>query len=180
MLLCLNGKRFRRARDRGFAQNPLLCPFFLLLARWFLYHQKTTTLRKKEFPMIKGSCCCQAVQFELTEKPKMVGTCHCSRCRKSGASTIAFIKKETLRWLKGKDQVASYTPSAPYKYVRCFCKVCGSSLGEILSEEANFPVAVNLFDTEVHLENGFHEFVEEKPSWYNICDGAKQHEGHPE
>jgi hypothetical protein len=35
----------------------------------------------------------------------MIGTCHCSRCRKVGASTIAFVKKEDLKWVQGKDQV---------------------------------------------------------------------------
>jgi hypothetical protein len=29
------------------------------------------------------------------------------------------------------------------------------------------------------LKNSFHEFVSEKPSWYEICDEAKQFAGHP-
>jgi len=58
-------------------------------------------LRKKhieqgELPMINGSCCCGAVKFELLTQPLMMGTCHCSRCRKVGASTIVFVKKEDL------------------------------------------------------------------------------------
>ncbi len=46
--------------------------------------------------MINGSCCCGAVKFELLTQPLMMGTCHCSRCRKVGASTIVFVKKEDL------------------------------------------------------------------------------------
>ena len=34
--------------------------------------------------MIQGSCCCGAVKFELNAVPDMMGTCHCSRCRKLG------------------------------------------------------------------------------------------------
>ncbi|XHE56732.1 GFA family protein [Phaeobacter sp. BS34] len=37
-----------------------------------------------------------------------MGTCHCSRCRKAGASTIVFVKREDLSWIEGKDQVALY------------------------------------------------------------------------
>jgi hypothetical protein len=109
----------------------------------------------------------------------MMGTCHCSRCRKVGASTIAFVRREDLHWIEGKECVALYQPEPPYKYGRCFCKVCGTSLGEILSEETSFPIAANALDTDFGLKNQFHEFTSEKPGWYEICDGAPQSEGHP-
>ncbi|MFO1107235.1 MAG: GFA family protein [Amaricoccus sp.] len=108
-----------------------------------------------------------------------MGTCHCSRCRKAGASTIVFVKRETLRWLQGKKHVARYQPDHPYKYGRCFCDICGTSLGEILSEEVSFPIAANALDADPGIRNAFHEFVSEKPAWYEICDGAPRSEGHP-
>lgn len=129
--------------------------------------------------MITGSCCCEAVKFEVLAKPSMVGTCHCSRCRKAGASTIAFVKKADLKWVHGKEHVALYQPAAPYKYGRCFCKICGTSLGEILSEEDSFPISANALDGDMDLTVQFHEFVSEKPSWYEICDDAPQSDGHP-
>ncbi|KIC19139.1 GFA family protein [Leisingera sp. ANG-DT] len=129
--------------------------------------------------MIEGSCCCGAVRFELLAQPALMGTCHCSRCRKAGASTIVFVKKKDLHWVAGKEEVALYQPAPPYKYGRCFCRICGSSLGEILSEEESFPVAANALDGALEVANSFHEFVSEKPGWYEICDGAKQSEGHP-
>ncbi|MEC8293832.1 MAG: GFA family protein, partial [Pseudomonadota bacterium] len=55
--------------------------------------------------MIAGSCCCGAVKFELSEAPKMMGTCHCTRCRKLGASAIVFVQKEHLSWVQGKENV---------------------------------------------------------------------------
>ncbi|MEP2717652.1 GFA family protein [Pseudophaeobacter sp.] len=130
--------------------------------------------------MISGSCCCGAVQFELLAKPEMLGTCHCSRCRKLGASAIVFVKKADLKWITGRENVALYQPDAPYKYGRCFCRTCGSSLGEILSQEDSFPIAANALDTAFDLQNQFHEFTSEKPHWYEICDQAPQSQGHPE
>ena len=111
--------------------------------------------------MIKGSCCCGAVTFELLAEPAIMGTCHCSRCRKAGASTIVFVKREHLKWVKGKEHVALYQPGSPYKYGRCFCKICGSSLGEILSEEDSFPIAANAIDTALDLRNQSAELVVE-------------------
>ena len=108
----------------------------------------------------------------------MMGTCHCTRCRKVGASTIVFVKREHLKWIEGRDKVQLFKPEHPYKYGRCFCQHCGTSLGEILSEEDSFPIAANAFDSELNIKNRLHEFVSEKPSWYEICDDAEQSQGH--
>lgn len=124
--------------------------------------------------MIQGSCCCGAVKFELTQDPTTMGTCHCSRCRKSGASTIVFVKKEHLVWVQGKENVALYTPDAPYKYGRCFCKTCGTSLGEILSLDDSFPISANALDTPMSVKVQFQEFEAEKPDWLDVSTGAAQ------
>lgn len=130
--------------------------------------------------MIGGSCCCGAIEFELLAEPSMMGTCHCTRCRKVGASTLVFVKKEDLKWIRGRDRVQIFAPNPPYKYRRCFCGICGTSLGEILSEEDSFPISASALDGKLGLRNRFHEFVAEKPSWYEICDRAKQFDGHPD
>jgi hypothetical protein len=96
-----------------------------------------------------------------------------------GASAIAFVKSESLKINKVRDQISTFSASSPYNYNRCFCSVCGSSLGEILSEEDSFPISANLLDDEVGLTNQFHEFVSEKPNWLVIGDAAKQFEEHP-
>ncbi|GLQ25276.1 hypothetical protein GCM10007927_00790 [Sulfitobacter pacificus] len=97
-----------------------------------------------------------------------------------GASTIVFVKREDLRWISGKESVRVFEPISPYVYGRCFCEICGTSLGEILSPKDSFPIAANALDGDIELMNQSHEFVGEKPSWYNICDDAPQNDGHPE
>ena len=129
--------------------------------------------------MITGSCCCGKIKFEVLSAPSMMGTCHCTRCRKVGASTFAFVSKESFRWIQGREYVSRYEPEPPHKYTRCFCNSCGTSLGEILSDGESFPIAANCLDDDPIVRIGFHEFVSEKPAWYEICDGAKQFTGHP-
>lgn len=129
--------------------------------------------------MIKGSCCCGAVQFELTDKPSMMGMCHCSRCRKVGASSLVFVKSDKFRITAGRDRITVYKAEPPYKYDRCFCSVCGTALGEVLSKMESFPINANCIDDEIEIENKFHEFVSEKPSWFKIGDNAKQFNRHP-
>ena len=128
---------------------------------------------------MRGSCCCGAVKFELASTPTMMATCHCSRCRKIGASTFVFVKAQDLRWLSGKEKVQCYEPVPPYKYARCFCQICGTALGEIMSDQPNFPISANTLDDDPGVRNKSHEFVADKPEWYEICDEAKQFDGHP-
>ncbi|MEG0920497.1 MAG: GFA family protein [Comamonas sp.] len=129
--------------------------------------------------MLNGSCCCGAIQFTLSSPPTMMGTCHCSRCRKLGASTFVFVKRGAFTLLAGGDAIATFKPAAPYQYNRCFCKHCGTALGEVTSTSESFPVAASCFDDELPLSNLFHEFVQEKPHWLHIGDDAQQFAGHP-
>lgn len=131
----------------------------------------TTTLR--------GSCCCGAIRFELLKPPTMMGTCHCARCRKSGASVFVLVRREDFRWICGRDLVSAYEPPPPFHYLRGFCRQCGSALGEPTSSEATFPVAANCLDDDPGVRNRFHEFVADKPAWYEIGDDAPQFPRHP-
>lgn len=130
--------------------------------------------------MISGSCCCGAIRFELSAEPSMMGMCHCSRCRKLGAGALIFIERRSLVWVQGREQVRVFEPTSPYRYRRCFCGVCGSSLGEILSEDESFPISAHLLDDDITQRIRFHEFVSEKPDWLEICDDAQRFDGHPE
>jgi hypothetical protein len=130
--------------------------------------------------MIKGSCCCGSIKFEISDVPSMMGTCHCSRCRKLGSSTIIFVKKENFKLIQGQDFIQKFLPEEPFKYVRTFCKTCGTALGEIGTESESFPVAVNCLDDDPILRNQFHVFVASKPEWYEICDSATQFQEDPE
>ena len=129
--------------------------------------------------MMRGSCCCGTVQFELTEKPTMLGMCHCSRCRKLGASALAFVSANSFQITSGRDQIGLYKAQPPYQYNRCFCAVCGTALGEVLSDLESFPINAHCLDGELDIAVKFHEFVSEKPCWLKIGDDAKQFDGHP-
>jgi len=129
--------------------------------------------------MLRGRCCCGAIEFTLAKPPTMLGTCHCSRCRKVGASTLVFVERDSFTLVSGADAIATYKAEPPYKYDRCFCSHCGTALGEITSSSESFPIAANCFDDELGIAQQFHTFVKEKPSWYDISDDAKQFWEHP-
>ena len=115
----------------------------------------------------------------MSAEPKFVGACYCSRCRKVGATPFAMVDASTFALQRGREHIVEYLPEPSFKYVRCFCGRCGTSLGEITSSEGMFPIPLNCFDEELEVEIGFHEHVATKPSWCLIPEGAKQFEGDP-
>lgn len=130
--------------------------------------------------MLHGSCCCGTVRFTVSDSPTMMATCHCTRCRKVGAATFVFVKREAFALSAGAEAIAFYRPEKGYTYTRSFCSRCGTSLGEIGGGDGDsFPIPANCFDDPLDLTVRFHEFVAEKPAWLPICDDAKQFDHHP-
>jgi hypothetical protein len=64
--------------------------------------------------MIKGSCACGGIRFEI-EAVRSMTHCHCTICRKlTGASfaTYVHVEKAKFRWLGGDKTIRRYE-SAP-------------------------------------------------------------------
>jgi len=75
--------------------------------------------------MIRGSCHCGAVRFEIDEV-RALTHCHCTNCRKlTGAAfaSYAHVEAEKFRFVAGEDMTDAYE-SAPGSF-RQRCKACG-------------------------------------------------------
>ncbi|MGO4839895.1 GFA family protein, partial [Rhizobiaceae sp. 2RAB30] len=113
--------------------------------------------------------CSGSVRYLIEGKPPVMGTCHCSRCRKLGTSTIVFVRREQFTLTSGEENIETVVPQPPYKYVRSFCRRCGTSLGEPLSPEASFPINAQCLDDDPVIRNTFFEFVSDLPAWLNLA-----------
>jgi hypothetical protein len=131
--------------------------------------------------MMRGSCLCGAVQYELREQFSEVHHCHCSRCRKAhGAafSTFGRIAKSSLRFVSGEDKVRDFRSSSLVQ--RSFCGECGSNLlfqFDPLPEAAW--VAVGSLDDDPGLHPQAHIFVGSKAAWHAITDDLPQFQEYP-
>ena len=79
--------------------------------------------------MIRGSCLCGGVRFEVEPPFLRAGHCHCQRCRKHSGTAVctqARVLKEQFRLLQGKELIRVYGKGEGA--VKAFCKNCGSSL----------------------------------------------------
>jgi hypothetical protein len=129
--------------------------------------------------VIRGSCLCGGIRFEITGKPLWMSHCHCSRCRKVGGTTYVSIRAEQFRWVQGKDLVSRYEPEPPFHIVRCFCRVCGANLGEPDTSPKGFPIAANVLDDDPGARPVLHEHVADKPPWVDLTDDLPKFPGAP-
>jgi hypothetical protein len=131
--------------------------------------------------MIRGSCLCGAVKYEVSGPFAEVHHCHCSRCRKAhGAafSTYAQAERSALRFTAGENRIRRYRSSSPVE--RAFCGECGSNLLFLFD---GFPdavwIAAGTFDDDPGQRPDAHIFVGSKASWHDITDGLPQHDEYP-
>ena len=128
--------------------------------------------------MINGSCLCRKVKFQISGEPFSLSYCHCSRCRKAAGvfSAVLVGKADDLLITEGYTEIAKYSPGSKWKFERCFCKNCGTSLGDMATGEI-YVVAASALDDEPDIRPSMHIHAASKPDWYEIIDGLKQFEG---
>lgn len=128
--------------------------------------------------MINGSCLCNKVKFQITGEPYSLSYCHCSRCRKAAGvfSAVLVGNAKDLTVLEGHDHIAKYKPGPDWKFERCFCKQCGTSLGDMATGEI-YVVAASALDDDPKIRPTAHIHTASQPSWYEIVDDLKKFEG---
>jgi len=127
--------------------------------------------------MLRGSCLCGGIRYEINGPLFGALNCHCSMCRKAhGAAfrTRASVKTTDFRWLQGEDLVTYYESSAGNH--RGFCKVCGSPiLSRFDFDPAVYGLPFGALDDDPGKKPKFHVFVADKAPWHDITDNLPQY-----
>jgi len=131
--------------------------------------------------MLKGSCLCGNIKYELDAPLGMIGICHCQRCRKASGSAFgvnATVDAAGFRLIAGADSLASF--AAPTGVTRSFCRNCGSQL---YSVRDTLPGALRLrlgtLDTPIEERPELHFFTASRAEWDEITDSLPQHPERP-
>lgn len=131
--------------------------------------------------MIRGSCLCGSIRYEVRGPLGPASHCHCSMCRKThGAAfgTYSRVQRSDFFLISGVEDIASYQSSP--EVTRTFCRRCGSTLQFIRATRPNtFALALGTLDDDPGVRPSMHIYIETKVPWLDINDGLPQHEGHP-
>lgn len=116
--------------------------------------------------MLKGSCLCGAVAYEVEALALPPTHCHCRTCQKAHSAafaTTAAVNREDFRWTRGEDVVRAY-PSSPEK-LRHFCGQCGSQLVAELKDKPQVRVRVATIDEGEIAPPTAHIWVDDQAAW---------------
>lgn len=128
--------------------------------------------------MIRGSCLCGKVKFQISGDPFSLSYCHCSRCRKAAGvfSAVLIGEADDLVITEGQGEIAKFRPETGAKFERCFCKECGTSLGDMAAGEV-YVIAASALDDDPKIRPTLHIHTASKPNWYEIVDDLKKFQG---
>jgi len=122
----------------------------------------------------KGSCFCQAVQYEVRGDLGSISNCHCTDCRRSHAAAFATYidaPREGFKFTKGEKDLTTYQALSGTK--RSFCRICGTIL--LCHGEGFFELSASTLDTPFERRPEWHGYVRSKAPWYDILDGKPQY-----
>ncbi len=126
--------------------------------------------------MIRGSCLCGGIRFEIDRAVGPFELCHCNRCRKvSGSAFVSGlgVERQNFRLLSGGDLVRQYQApilETPPAYTVHFCDTCGCSLPDVSGDSEWLEIPAGLLDDDPEILPDKHIFVELKAPWYSFTD----------
>jgi len=130
--------------------------------------------------MIRGSCLCGAVRFEVASVAGPFELCHCSRCRivtGSAFSSVIYVNRDDLRFTEGLKSIKTYEAPilrAPPPYRYSFCVQCGSSLPDPTAKSPQVEIPAGALDDDPQLRPDKHIYVDVKSPWFEIADHLPQ------
>ncbi|MBE7942588.1 MULTISPECIES: GFA family protein [Ramlibacter] len=128
--------------------------------------------------MLRGSCLCQGVAFEISGEVTGLLYCHCRMCRKAHGTAFrarGAVKAAELHWTRG-EALVRYFESSPGTH-RGFCSVCGSSLVSRFDDEPGvLGLALGALDDDPGARPACHVHVASKAPWHEITDRLPRHE----
>lgn len=130
--------------------------------------------------MIRGSCLCGGVRFEITQAVGPFELCHCTRCRKAnGSAFVAWlgVNRDDFQFVHGRDLIKTYEAplrEAPPAYRTHFCTRCGSPVPDPRADSPWMEIPAGLLDEDPQVRPDRHIFVEFKSPWFSITDDLPQ------
>ena len=122
--------------------------------------------------VIRGSCLCGGVTFEVDPPFLWANYCHCSHCRKHSGADHGIqgrVPREQFRLLQGEELISVYRPGDGR--VKAFCSVCGSSLfGNEWPDGDQIGIRLGVLDDDPGIRPEFHTFVDSRAPWEDLPD----------
>ena len=126
--------------------------------------------------VLKGSCLCGLITYEISAPLNDVINCHCSMCRKAHGATFrtrASVKASDFKFLSGEEFLTFYESSPGER--RSFCSTCGAAIITKFEQSPDvYGFALGTLDTDPNIKITRHIFTKYKAPWHIITDDIPQ------
>ncbi len=135
--------------------------------------------------MVRGSCLCGSVAFEIEGEVTPIQYCHASRCRKASGAAFSpemLVYTDQLRWVRGEELISRYEApilSEPPAYQVAFCRTCGAPLPARLGDTPFSILRAGILDDDPGTRPFRHAFVAQKADWFETSDELPEFDGRP-
>lgn len=123
--------------------------------------------------VLKGSCLCGEVKFEVRAPFLRFTHCYCSRCRKATGSSHAtnlYVAPDRFSWISGQESVARFDLPSAMSFATTFCKRCGGPLPHHTRSGREVVVPAGSLDEEPSIKPQSNIFWGSRATW--ACVGA--------
>jgi hypothetical protein len=134
-----------------------------------------------EKQMVKGSCLCGRVTYEVADQFEYALNCRCSQCRRSTGAAfkpLAGAKAARLAITAGGGEILRYGDGE--QNYDAHCRSCGSLLYSLVRDGQYVHVAMGTLVDEPSIKPSMHIFVGSKAPWFEITDELPQFEAFPD
>ncbi|WP_297471417.1 GFA family protein [Acidithiobacillus sp.] len=133
--------------------------------------------------ILKGSCLCGSIHYEVTGNPAAFYHCHCKRCRKStgtGHASNILMKEATLVFTCGEPLLRKYKIPEAKRFARQFCAHCGSQVARHVPEIAAVVIPAGSLESDAPLNPQARIFWDSRAEWSCGEDGLPRFPGYPD
>ena len=135
--------------------------------------------------MIRGSCLCGGIRFEIEGRVTPIQICYAKRCQKTTGSAFAAelaVRRDRFRWVEGEDLITYYDAPIlrePPALRRCFCRVCGSHV-PVVREGARFVgLMAGILDDDPETRPFREIFASQAPPWLPGTEELQRYDDRP-
>lgn len=121
---------------------------------------------------MKAKCLCESVRFDGQLVNDSIQACHCQQCQRwTGGGPLFVVRVKDMR-IEGSENIATFHASEHGE--RGFCKNCGTTLYWTMRGKPPAFLPVGLLEDQSGLSVKEEIFVDHRPGWLPIFDGADQ------
>ncbi len=132
--------------------------------------------------MLRGSCLCGKVSYEIHGSPELMYYCHCAMCRKASGSSFATnmqVREADFVVTAGAALIKAFQSSA--REWRHFCSECGSPIySKSAARAGKISLRCGTLDNDPVVRPTQHIYIGSKAPWLEICDGLSRFTEAPE